>query len=640
MKDFSFSSLCFCLFFCFGLLFNRVSSQTGPERAALPPRGWNSYDSFCWTISEKEFLDNAEIVAKRLNSKGYEYVVVDYLWYRKKVPGAYVDSLGFDVIDEWGRIVPDPVRWPSSQGGKGFTEVAKKVHDMGLKFGIHVMRGISTQAVNANTPILDVSKGGAYVESGRKWFASDIGIKSRSCAWMHNGFMSVNVNSGAGKAFLRSLYQQFADWGVDFVKHDCVFGDDLDLPEISFVSDVLKQLNRPILYSLSPGTSVTPAMAKAVSGLVNMYRITGDDWDTWNDIVSHFDVTRDFSTANMIGTTGLLGKSWPDLDMLPLGWLTDQGSNDGPHRRSNLNINEQRTQMTLWCMSKSPIMYGGDLRNIDDMTYSIITNPTLLEINSFSSNNMEFLKIAATTKVSKCREQIMKWHFRYLKPSVSPILGLTKCADSNAVGWITERLDRGVEKICWKANPELEYQTPLCLYKRGSRVAIDKEATTRHDQVELLSSHTSTVDVCLDATSKRKHSSEEFMRGSFFPCSRHENQKWDLYSNGTLGNHHSGHCAIVKTNQAKASPTGVRSWIATGRGGEIYVAFFNLNDVKTVISAKISDLGEVVPGKKLDHSSCKCKEEWSGREFGVKSGSIGAAVESHGCALFIINCSS
>jgi hypothetical protein len=81
--------------------------------------------------------------------------VVDYLWYRRKVKGAYTDSLGFDVIDEWGRMIPDPDRWPSSKGGKGFTEVAKKVHSVGLKFGIHVMRGISTQAVNANTPILD-----------------------------------------------------------------------------------------------------------------------------------------------------------------------------------------------------------------------------------------------------------------------------------------------------------------------------------------------------------------------------------------------------------------------------------------------------------------------------------------------------
>ncbi|XP_022131687.1 uncharacterized protein LOC111004803 [Momordica charantia] len=638
MKGVFFSSLYFYLFFCFGFLCSWVSSKNGPERAAFPPRGWNSYDSFCWTISEEEFLQNAEIVAKRLKSKGYEYVVVDYLWYRKKVPGAYTDSLGFDVIDEWGRMVPDPGRWPSSRGGKGLSEVAKKVHDMGLKFGIHVMRGISTQAVNANTPILDVSKGGAYVESGRKWFASDIGIKSRACGWMRNGFMSVNVNSGAGKAFLRSLYLQYAEWGVDFVKHDCVFGDDFDLAEISLVSDVIKQLDRPIVYSLSPGTSVTPAMAKSVSGLANMYRITGDDWDTWNDIVSHFDITRDFSTAKMIGTTGLMGKSWPDLDMLPLGWLTDPGSNEGPHRRSNLNLNEQRTQMTLWCMSKSPIMFGGDLRNLDDTTYSIITNPTLLEINSFSSNNMEFLKIAAT-KVSNGIEQTLKWHSRDLEASTLPVLGLSNCADSKAGGWITEGLNQGLEKICWKENLEHKYQAPLCLFKRGSRVAMDKEATdTHHDQVELITSATGTADVCLDATLKRKRSSEAFTRGSFFPCKRHENQKWDLNSNGTLANNYSGHCAIVKYNKAQSIPTGVRSWVATGREGEIYVAFFNLNNARTVISAQISDLAEVLPGKKLGQSSCKCREEWSGKDFGVITGSIAAPVESHSSALLIINC--
>lgn len=86
-----------------------------------------------------------------------QYVVVDYLWYRRKVPGAYVDSLGYDVIDTWGRMMPDPKRWPSSAQGKGFSEVANKVHEMGLKFGIHIMRGISTQAVNANTPILDIT---------------------------------------------------------------------------------------------------------------------------------------------------------------------------------------------------------------------------------------------------------------------------------------------------------------------------------------------------------------------------------------------------------------------------------------------------------------------------------------------------
>lgn len=82
--------------------------------------------------------------------------MVDFLWYRKNVDGAYVDSYGYDSIDKWGRPIPDPDRWPSSRDGKGFAEVAKKVHGMGLKFGIHLMRGISTKAVDANAPILDV----------------------------------------------------------------------------------------------------------------------------------------------------------------------------------------------------------------------------------------------------------------------------------------------------------------------------------------------------------------------------------------------------------------------------------------------------------------------------------------------------
>ncbi|MCI02750.1 alpha-galactosidase, partial [Trifolium medium] len=108
---------------------------------------------------------------------------------------------------------------------------------------------------------------------------------------MPHGFMSVNTTLGAGKAFLRSLYELYAAWGVDFVKHDCVFGNDLDLDEISYVSEVLREFDRPIVYSLSPGTNVTPAMAKDVSRLVNLYRITADDWDNWMDVKRHFDVS-------------------------------------------------------------------------------------------------------------------------------------------------------------------------------------------------------------------------------------------------------------------------------------------------------------------------------------------------------------
>ncbi|KAL5552777.1 hypothetical protein UlMin_040178 [Ulmus minor] len=634
-------------FFLGLLLFTRVLSdalnESAVERASFPPRGWNSYDSFCWTISERDFLQSADIISKRLLPHGYEYVVVDYLWYRRKVPGAYVDSYGFDVIDEWGRLIPDPARWPSSKGGNGFIEVAKKVHSLGLKFGIHIMRGISTQAVNANTPILDISTGGAYVENGRKWTAKDIGIKERACAWMTHGFMSVDTKTGAGRAFLKSLYTQYAEWGVDFVKNDCVFGDDLDVNEITFVSEVLKDLDRPILYSLSPGTSVTPAMAQKVIGLVNMYRITGDDWDSWGDVASHFDVTRDFATANMIGGQGLLGKSWPDLDMLPLGFLTDPGSNDGPHRKCGLNLNEQRTQMTLWSIAKSPLMFGGDVRNLDDTTYSLITNPTLLEINYFSSNNKEFPYITSS-KSFKTRDEAPYSQTRKCLPdrtSQTHVMGLTNCANAKAIGWSIETLEQDLEQICWKKDLGNKHHEPFCLYKRDSLLTSDEEITSKQQyqgKLHLLANDG--TDFCLHAAPKRKVTSKELKRGSFSPCKRDANQMWELNGNGTLTNSYSGLCATVNSAEEKVNDVGVRSWVATGRTGEVYVAFFNLNPGRTVMSVKISDLAKALPASNLNGSSCQYREVWSGKDFVVAKESISIAVESHGTALFVLNCSS
>ncbi|XP_075482916.1 uncharacterized protein LOC142523153 isoform X2 [Primulina tabacum] len=627
----------FLVTFLFSFLLQRVvifgaRFRAVKEQAWSPPRGWNSYDSFCWTVSEEEFLQNARLVAQRLRTHGYKYVVVDFLWYRRKVNGAGVDSLGFDVIDEWGRMIPDPDRWPSSRGGKGLSEVAKIVHGMGLKFGIHVMRGMSTQAFNANTPILDITTGKAYEENGRKWLAKDVGIKERACAWMQHGFMSVNAKSGAGRAFLRSLYQQYADWGVDFVKHDCVFGDDLDLDEISYVSKVLSGLNHSVLYSLSPGTSVTPAMAKSVNGLVNMYRITGDDWDTWGDVASHFDISRYFSAANMIGAQGLHGKSWPDLDMLPLGWLTNAGSNEGPHRKCNLNIDEQRTQMTLWSMVKSPLMFGGDMRQLDDTTFKIITNPTLLEINSFSSNNKEFPYITSQNGLE------LKDH----GSSETLTFGLTSCHDYKARGWSARATGLDLEQVCWKRNSSEGQNDPFCLYKKQPLLlpGVDMRYKHHYDgKVHLL--ETERLESCLGASPNQKLTSKEFERGSFSTCRWDANQMWQLNANGTLENSYSGLCASMNKIKVNSGTNGIRAWTASGRNGEIYVAFFNLNPSNVVMSMKISDLGKALPGKNFEnaYALCKCREEWSGKDFFVVKESLSIEVVSHGCALFILNCS-
>ncbi|CAI0390287.1 unnamed protein product [Linum tenue] len=581
------------LLFCFYL--PRGSLSAGVDRCKLPPRGWNSYDSFCWTISEDDFLKSAKVVAKYLKSHGYEYVVLDYLWYRRLVPGAYTDSLGFDVIDQWGRMVPAPDRWHSAKSGNGFAEVAKEVHSLGLKFGIHVMRGLSRQAFDANTPILDINTGRAYEESGREWRAQDIGIKERSCAWMPHGFMSVNTSLPAGRAFLSSLYHQYAEWGVDFIKHDCVFGDDFNLEEITYVSGLLKKFDRPILYSLSPGTSVTPTMAKELKGLANMYRVTGDDWDSWGDVASHFDVARDFAKAEMVPGEGLLGSSWPDLDMLPLGWLTDAGANQGPHRQCNLTLDEQRTQMTLWSMARSPLMFGGDVRQIDETTYKLITNPTLLEINDYSSNNMEFPYVTGKILGPERNHLMRRSKISMLKRvnnHHTRVVGVTSCKDPNANGWSVESLGQYHEQICWRKEDEQLNREPLCLYKRKPLLASSQ-------------------------------------------------QMWKLSSNATLRSSYSGLCARVKQVKANDVRTsGVRSWIATGRQGEIYVAFFNLNVEKTLISAKLSDMAKVLPGRNLeDKADCKGREVWSGQRYEAVADSLEMVVDKHGCALFTLNCS-
>ncbi|XP_010248688.1 PREDICTED: uncharacterized protein LOC104591526 isoform X2 [Nelumbo nucifera] len=596
MKIFAFTSLFFFTLVVSHRGLTEALSTRQQEQAHLPPRGWNSYDSFSWTISEEEFLQNAEIISQKLLSHGYKYVVVDYLWYRRKVEGAYTNSLGYDVIDEWGRVIPDPNRWPSSRGGKGFTEVAKRVHDMGLKFGIHVMRGISTQAVNANSPILDVFKGAAYEESGRQWQAKDIGLRERACAWMSQGFMSVDTKLGAGRAFLRSLYYQYAEWGVDFVKHDCIFGDDLDVDEISAVSEILEKLDRPMLYSLSPGTSVTPTMAKDISSLVNMYRITGDDWDSWGDVAAHFNISRDFAATNMIGANGLKGKSWPDLDMLPLGWLTDPGSNLGPHRKCNLTLDEQRTQMTLWSIAKSPLMFGGDMRKLDKKTYDLITNPTLLEINWFSANNMEFPYIRGTEDLRNSKGVLIP-QSKSLKDTDTlhkHVFNLISCKEHRAKGWVIEALNQDIERICWQDYFLKRHKLPVCLNKRKPLLTSDSEIIYKENhQGKLHLLATGTTDICLDASTNRKLASHELRSCSLSPCRWDANQMWELNFNGTLVNSYSGLCATVKMVEGNDIYNGIRSWVATGRQGEIYISFFNLSPSRMIISAKISDLLKV-----------------------------------------------
>ncbi|KAL3685861.1 hypothetical protein R1sor_003883 [Riccia sorocarpa] len=559
------------LLFCILLSYSAAQSQSSGfgragSLAQTPPRGWNSYDSFSWIVSEQEFLQNAEFVAANLSKHGYEYVVVDFLWYRRLEPGASVSSPGHEVIDECGRLVPDPLRWPSTVGAKGFKPIADKVHAMGLKFGIHVMRGISAQAVNSDTKICKPVPGSDDKEDC-PWTAKDVAVLGTDCGWMKRCFMSVNTSHEGGLVFLDSLYQQYADWGVDFIKHDCVFGAaDLSVGEITAVSQAITKTGRPIVYSLSPGVRATPSMGKDVADLVHMYRVTGDDWDTWRDVLLHFGVARDFAAAGLVGAPGLQGgRSWPDLDMLPLGWLTDPGAPYGPNRSSSLTKAEQRTQVTLWSIAKSPLMFGGDLRHIDAWTLDLITNPTVLEINSHSTHNNEF---------------------RSSPDGFLPVVKLDDCGAVTSTRWSLQRgTDRHVQ-VCWSLSSKPKYSGNArssrlsgCLnWTEWSSMAYELMRSSISGGGLLWKEAGGRDRLCLFADNKEGSSGFGF-------CNHNTSKVWHLTKMGRLIFEEAGLCATVEQPNR-----GWRIWAARGKSDQAYVAFFNLEEKAQTITIPLQEV--------------------------------------------------
>jgi hypothetical protein len=145
-----------------GLLAVLVAGAADPPPAflgwaATPPMGWNSWDAFGTTITEAQVKEQAEFMAARLRPHGWRVLTVDIQWYE---PGARGHSYRPDAplaVDEWGRLLPAPNRFPSAAGGAGFRPLADAVHAKGLQLGIHLMRGVPRLAVARKLPVKGTS---------------------------------------------------------------------------------------------------------------------------------------------------------------------------------------------------------------------------------------------------------------------------------------------------------------------------------------------------------------------------------------------------------------------------------------------------------------------------------------------------
>ncbi|MGM1064808.1 glycoside hydrolase family 27 protein [Saccharothrix sp. Mg75] len=339
--------------------------------AATPPLGWNSYDSFNWNVTEAQVKANADYMRDNLRQHGWQYVVVDWAWYR---PGSGTGAPSQDAnlrprlrTDAGGLLLPDTTRFPSAAGGNGFRPLADYVHAQGLKFGVHLMRGVPRQVVADDLPVPGTACRANEVDDGT------------TAAWLNLNW-GLDMANPCAQAYLDAQFALLASWGVDYVKVDDIAAPTYRRAEVEGYGLAIRRSGRPMVLSLSPGPTSTGNGAH-VAANAHLWRIVNDLWDDWSGLDALFERLHAWTPHRAPG-------AWPDPDMIPIGHLSQQGP-VGPPRYSNLTPDEQRTLMTLWSITRSPLMWGGDLTRNRPSELALMTNAAVLAVDQHSTGNRQ-----------------------------------------------------------------------------------------------------------------------------------------------------------------------------------------------------------------------------------------------------------
>jgi alpha-galactosidase len=365
--------------------------------ASTPPMGWNSWDGYGTTVNEDQVKANAEWLAAHLKTFGWTYVVVDMEWFVTNPTPEGNSKNSLYTMDSNGRYIPAPARFPSSANGEGFKPLGDYIHSLGLKFGIHILRGIPKGAVNSNSPIL-----------GSPYKAADAAERSDTCPWNPDNFGTDASKPGA-QAYYDSIATLYAKWGVDLIKVDCIASHPYKGDDIRMLSDAIKKAGRPIALSLSPGPAPLEK-SDEMRKYAQMWRISNDVWDLWHSTVEYPRGLGDqFENVAKWASKAEAGH-WPDADMLPLGYL-GPAPGWGEPRYTRLTHDEQRTLVTLWCIFPSPLMVGGDLTKADEWTTALLTNPEVLAVDQRSVKNRPVVTTDSTVVWLAESSFNKSWHY-------------------------------------------------------------------------------------------------------------------------------------------------------------------------------------------------------------------------------------
>ena len=346
--------------------------------ALKPPLGWNSYDSYRCQINEEEAMRNLDIFAQKLAPHGYEYFVIDFGWYCEGacVPGSLRpwgnDAFDYS-LDTNGYPIGSRTYFPH-----GMKRIADSAHALGVKFGLHMMRGMLRKAWEFNLPV-----------KGTPYRMRDIADTKNICSWATYTY-GVDMNKPGAQEYYDGLIQHLAEMGVDFIKYD----DLVPFPtEMEAIGKAVAKCKRDIVLSLSPGDDTTPKNKEHYQW-GHMLRITSDVWDTRHCLDSSFQRWRDWQGSAEPGF-------WPDMDMLCLGRLCGMIDPGGHEKRRAMKPEEigrtdleevffrpchftgaqERTFMTMRALCASPMFMGGCLIRSEQRVIDLITNRDLLACN-------------------------------------------------------------------------------------------------------------------------------------------------------------------------------------------------------------------------------------------------------------------
>jgi arylsulfatase A-like enzyme len=367
-------------------LFKENSKTVQTPIAVTPPMGWNSFDAYDCRINEVDFKKTVDFMAEHLLEYGWEYAVIDYIWWhpepgnwdtprRKGHPNIRYKANGeplhpdYITMDEYGRLLPAVKRFPSAANGQGFKSLADYVHSKGMKFGIHIMRGIHRYAVYKDTPIMET-----------EYRAKQIAEPWDTCSW-NNHMYGVDPDIPGAQEYYNSLFELYAEWGVDYIKADDTMFPSYHKGEIELIWNAIQNCGRPMVLSLSPGEAPLGRRQNLIDHS-NMWRISRDFWDNWKGLRHNFDLLNAWSTAAAPG-------HWPDADMLPIGRISLDNRPHGPERNSQFTWPEHYTLMTLFSIAKSPLMLGADLLTLSDSTMFFLINPEVIEVSQRSVGNRQ-----------------------------------------------------------------------------------------------------------------------------------------------------------------------------------------------------------------------------------------------------------